>query len=216
MKSIAIFRGKHAAVHSCLLAVLWVAAMPVSVAHEDRPVLSEMTSEWQKVLAALSIPGNYRAKWLRLTEPVFSGMHWNHYVVVYTNQAVEPYRGNHKEFQRWFGDNDDWFEEEEGEGEGPNFTNFPVGTVLVKENYSVVDNKPGRLHSLSIMRKQAAGFDPALGDWEYMELEMSGNRLVKGKGSDPLLAAKCGQCHANVADRDYVFTSEMDPKLLED
>jgi hypothetical protein len=81
---------------------------------------------------------------------------------------------------------------------------FPQGALVVKAS-----PRPGGafVALVAIMRKQAPGFDPMHGDWEYVEYSRAGataafTELARG--------AVCWSCHADAEDRDWVFTP-LDP-----
>lgn len=87
---------------------------------------------------------------------------------------------------------------------------FPVGSVIVKEKLPAKDSTTPEL--LTVMIKQAKGFNPASGDWEYMVVDASGTKIEdRGK------LENCQECHVASDDADYVFrtylSSEIKSKL---
>ncbi len=145
------------------------------------------------------VPGatDYRLHWQRLTGFEYSGLHWNQFILIYTNRGMETYRRNYRDYLTWFEDPD-------AEDSLPTYASYEPGTVFFKENYSSKDGKPYQPLSITAMRKHPAGFDPEGGDWEYLQMA-EGKVLLQGKGSDPAVAKKCAGCHQNVAERDYIF-----------
>jgi hypothetical protein len=154
---------------------------------------------------------DYRKTWLRLTGFELSSLHWNQFIAVFINQSPDIYRKNHIEYLRtsqddW--DDDDEDEEEEGSGaEKNNYKTYPVGTMIAKEGYTSDKGKPGDPTFLVIMKKREPGYDPKSGNWEYMKFTTDGKTLLRGKGSEPHIMAECANCHINVAERDYIFTT---------
>jgi len=76
---------------------------------------------------------------------------------------------------------------------------YPAGTIVVKAS-----TRPERdfIGLIAIMRKRP-GFDPAHGDWEFVEYTRSGARQPFNRVAG---ADDCWDCHANATDRDWVFT----------
>lgn len=75
---------------------------------------------------------------------------------------------------------------------------FPVGSVIVKEKYTTEKSRTPEL--MTVMRKQAKGYDSKNGDWEYLVLDGATNR-VQAQGN----LATCQDCHRQMATTDYVF-----------
>lgn len=86
---------------------------------------------------------------------------------------------------------------------------FPVGTIIVKEKFALgPSKKPWNEHKLpvdakpqmlTVMTKQAKGFDTPNGDWSYQVF--SGDmRKETSAGLE-----YCAKCHTHAASRDYVF-----------
>jgi len=72
----------------------------------------------------------------------------------------------------------------------------PVGLRVVKAQY----DSAGKVTGLTVMAKMSAGYDAAHGDWFYGAYDATGTRAARqGK------LAGCIACHAQVADRDYLF-----------
>lgn len=152
---------------------------------------------------------DYRKDWIRLSGFELSALHWNQFVAVFTNQAADIYRNNYLEYVRT--SQDDYDEDEEEEDEDGNiitkYKPYPEGTVIIKEGFSSSEGKPGAPIFIVLMKKHPKGYDTTNGDWEYMKFTSDGSEIMRGKASDPAVAAQCANCHINVADRDYVFSS---------
>jgi hypothetical protein len=65
---------------------------------------------------------------------------------------------------------------------------FPQGALVVKEQYS--DMACQSLSGYTVMRKEASGYFPAGGDWQYFKLDAYGTVVSSGKD------ARCAACHA--------------------
>lgn len=141
---------------------------------------------------------NYRAEWPRLTGLQYSGMHWGQSVIVFVNQHRDIYRRNHRTYLLEF--------EEADEDETYEYTPYPVGTIFVKENFLLHIDQKAQALTLAIMIKHKPGYDPELGDWEFIQVGADGQTIVQGASSkNPAVASLCGDCHKNLADRDYIF-----------
>jgi hypothetical protein len=66
---------------------------------------------------------------------------------------------------------------------------FSAGAVIVKEQYG----DPGckSLTGFTLMRKEAAGHDPAGGDWQWQRLD------ARRRATDPGQLRRCASCHAD-------------------
>ena len=67
---------------------------------------------------------------------------------------------------------------------------LPEGTIVVKEEFAAADcDDEADLTSWNVMRKEPAGFDPALNDWRFQEVEAPSQRILFNDG------ASCRDCH---------------------
>jgi hypothetical protein len=74
---------------------------------------------------------------------------------------------------------------------------FPVGTVVVKEKLENPDSPSPEL--LTVMIKRKKGFNPEVGDWEFMTLNGDASEVTsRGK------LANCQACHLNYERNDFV------------
>ena len=78
-----------------------------------------------------------------------------------------------------------------------NFTNFPVGSVIVKQK--LLDEKNSAPDSLGIMIKRSA-VAQAEGGWEFVFVD-SGGKISRG----PKELSNCYDCHSKTTGSDYVF-----------
>lgn len=77
-------------------------------------------------------------------------------------------------------------------------TNFPVGSIIVKEKFSI--NSPDNIEVITIMIKQKKNYNPEFGDWEFAVL--GGDRLVL---SDRGRLTQCQTCHEYAKSEGFVF-----------
>jgi hypothetical protein len=81
---------------------------------------------------------------------------------------------------------------------------FPVGTLVVKEEYAGANQGCTQRVGTTLMRKEAPGYDPAHNDWHWQRLDAAGTVVLDGRGSGGLAA--CASCHAGKACRGRDFT----------
>ncbi|MBL8602659.1 MAG: hypothetical protein JNK72_12115 [Myxococcales bacterium] len=69
-----------------------------------------------------------------------------------------------------------------------------AGTTVIKEEFT----DPGctQLSALTIMQKQAAGYDPAHGDWRWQRVRVSDQAVLEDG-----VVARCWRCHDTAACR---------------
>ncbi|PCI45618.1 MAG: hypothetical protein COB51_08650 [Moraxellaceae bacterium] len=149
-----------------------------------------------------SVLKDYRTQFYRVTGFEFSGLHWNLFVAIYVSKDADIYRQNYFEYVRAYLEND----EDEDEVE-PNFGTFSVGTVFLKENFSSSEGKPGVPVFLTGMIKREPGYDPEGRDWEYFQSDKDGAIILQGSSKNPEVQSMCIECHSNMDDRDYIFST---------
>lgn len=82
---------------------------------------------------------------------------------------------------------------------------FPVGTLIVKET----EDGSGNTIEVTAMVKRGNNFNPDNNDWEWFMLIPDGNiaedndMVMRGA---TLMDGMCGACHAQVENKDYVFS----------
>lgn len=76
---------------------------------------------------------------------------------------------------------------------------FPEGSVIVKQKISN-HFEGGKPLLYTIMRKREAGFNPAVGDWEFAVVGPNGTELQAIGKLD-----SCQGCHQGKRDSDYVY-----------
>jgi hypothetical protein len=77
--------------------------------------------------------------------------------------------------------------------------NFPVGTRLVKE----VRMADGSVAMVTAMVKRGGDFNDSHRNWEWLMLTEDGKIMDRGAN---LMDNMCNGCHAQAANKDYVFT----------
>jgi hypothetical protein len=82
------------------------------------------------------------------------------------------------------------------------FPKFPPGSVIVKEKLATPDSLVPEL--LTAMVKREKGFNPEMGDWEFLTL--SGDaKTVQEQGK----LKHCSDCHSAKRDYDFVFRNYL-------
>jgi len=80
-------------------------------------------------------------------------------------------------------------------------TEFPVGSIIVKEKYSRLTG--GQVELLTIMIKREKGFDPTVGDWEFITADRE-DKVYKNVN-----LAHCISCHQQEPEKDFTFRSYL-------
>ena len=75
---------------------------------------------------------------------------------------------------------------------------FPEGSIIVKEKIRDYEARTPVLYT--IMRKRESGYNPKLGDWEFLVVGPNGSEVL-GKGR----LENCQGCHHNTPESDFVF-----------
>lgn len=141
----------------------------------------------------------YREKWSRLTGFEHSGLHWQQFVVLFSNIGEPTFQYNYNAYLAKIEDDEDEIEVE--------YKVYPLGTILLKENYASHLGKPSEPLSLTIMTKRIKGYDPNYGDWEYLQTSKDGETILQGNSQDVIVKKVCIDCHNNTAERDFIFSS---------
>ncbi len=155
----------------------------------------------------------YRKNWSRLTGFEYSGLHWKQFVTIFVNKGADIYRENYLAYLSLYRDEDDDDEDEDEETEQA-FKAYPDGTIFLKENYLAKQGKPGEPSSLTLMIKRQAGYDQQGGNWEYLQSDVNGNIIMQGNSQDPDIKSACADCHLNMAERDYIFSTFLTSKSI--
>lgn len=192
---------------SYLLACLLVIPLYYALAAEkaEDAVHPDRLSQFTVPSSLLPLLGDYRQNWTRLTGVEPSGLHWNQKVVVYTNEDADIYRHNHLTFEQLLAYDED--EAEEDEEPSFAFKTYAPGTIILKENYIANAQPFVKPASVTVMMKQDKGYDPAMGDWRFVQFDTTGHIVVDGSSQDPGVNIVCAFCHRSMADRDYVFST---------
>ena len=145
---------------------------------------------------------DYRRNFVRLTGFEYSGLHWDQFVVIYAKESQPIYQYNYLEFVRTALSEDD-----EEDDSTPEFKQYNRGDIILKENYDKQQGRPGNPVSLTYMIKREAGYDQENGNWEYVQLDLQGNTMMRGNTTNPKVKALCFGCHVNIAERDFIFSN---------
>jgi len=83
---------------------------------------------------------------------------------------------------------------------------MPVGAIIAKDALTVMDDGSVYPGPLAIMEKMPAGFDPAAGDWRYIEILPDGSALGSSDGQNRDNIQFCVDCHNSAPDgQDRLF-----------
>ena len=83
---------------------------------------------------------------------------------------------------------------------------FPVGSIIVKRKIAnSIESSEPLLYTL--MRKREAGYNPSLGDWEFVVVAANGKE-IQGIGK----LENCQSCHRQKRDSDFVFRPYLKSK----
>ncbi|MBD0325383.1 MAG: cytochrome P460 family protein [Pyrinomonadaceae bacterium] len=83
---------------------------------------------------------------------------------------------------------------------------FPVGSVIVKEKFSSKEKDAPEL--LTVMVKRESGFNPAVGDWEFMAVNGAGTKIdARGR------LESCQSCHVLMKEGDFVSRNYLPYEL---
>ncbi len=85
---------------------------------------------------------------------------------------------------------------------------FPVGTIIVKEKLTTIESKTPEL--LTVMIKRKKGFNPKIGDWEFLTFNGAGTKITaRGK------LENCQKCHLEMKDTDYISRTYLPSEIRE-
>jgi hypothetical protein len=143
---------------------------------------------------------DYQSTWERLTGFEFSGLHWRQFIVIYVNKNSDVYHRNYAEYVRLY-------LSEDTENTKSEFQPYEEGTIFLKEHYNVKKGVPKEPLTITMMIKHPAGYDPQRGDWEYVQFDASGNILMNGPSAAGKIWLNCAECHSNMKERDYIFST---------
>ena len=137
--------------------------------------------EKRYAVAKFDLAADYRG-WQRYNQaPYLSAEHGKRFVNNYANSAGRDYATLKKGMQ------------------------FPQGTVLVKDSFTVTAENKAFPGALFIMEKQAPGESPDTADWRYAGIFPDGSLIGDTRGFAPDKVEYCHQCHQRRAETDYVF-----------
>lgn len=84
---------------------------------------------------------------------------------------------------------------------------YPQGSIVVKEKLTTAESRTPEL--LTVMIKRERGYNPAVGDWEFMGLDGDGG-VVRARGK----LETCQGCHQKYSYVDYVHRGYL-PKDIQ-
>ncbi len=160
--------------------------------------------------------GLYRKNWTRLTGYEFSGLHWNQFIAIFVNKDPEIYTYNYSQYVKHYLE-DDWDDNDDFSNEEiePEFIEYKEGTIFLKEHFQSSNGKPASGTVITLMKKMKQGYDPEYGNWKYYWIDgVSGNIIQEGKSDNYTLYKSCIECHENMKERDFVFSTYALPPSL--
>jgi len=83
---------------------------------------------------------------------------------------------------------------------------FPIGSVIVKEKTGSY-SEGRKILLYTIMKKRERGFNPAIGDWEFLVVGPNGSE-VQARGK----LENCQSCHAGKPESDFIFRPYLQAK----
>ena len=114
--------------------------------------------------------------------PYVSATHGNRYVMNYANPtAADAY---------------DEFED---------IDEVPAGGVIAKNSFVIGKNGQAMVGPLFLMEKMGEGFDAQTGDWKYSMIMADGSTFGVTNGTNSSGVQFCNECHAAVAEQDYLY-----------
>ena len=147
---------------------------------------------------------DYRKEWTAVSGLKTSMVHWNKKIIIYLNDQIDVYKHNHLMNRS---DEDD---------EDKEFLSYSHGTIILKENYYSNSNNLISADSITIMVKQKDMYDIKMGSWQYIQFNAEGSILVNGSSKNKSVYQNCVQCHLNVSERDYVFSTTYTSARMDD
>ncbi len=81
----------------------------------------------------------------------------------------------------------------------------PVGSVYIKDSFSVGKNGSLSAGPIFLMEKKPVGFDKANGDWRYYLIMPNGNLMGTTKGKNSAGVKFCADCHNAAAETDFLY-----------
>ncbi|MBH64301.1 MAG: hypothetical protein CL569_18020 [Alphaproteobacteria bacterium] len=93
---------------------------------------------------------------------------------------------------------------------------MPAGALLAKDSFIVTRNGDIITGPFFLMEKMPEGWNPATGDWRYVEYTASGELTGITKGIRANKVRYCATCHARVGKKwDYMFFMPKDVRVVE-
>jgi len=86
-----------------------------------------------------------------------------------------------------------------------NLKKAPVGSVYIKDSFSVGKNGSLSAGPVFLMEKKKAGFDKENGDWRYYLILPNGNLMGTTKGKNSAGVKFCADCHNAAAETDFLY-----------
>ena len=148
----------------------------------------------QRHYAESGDPVTYRyLDWKRYNQvPYRSSQHGNNYINNYANEKARTY------------------------GRYENAGEMPAGAQIAKDSFIVTTGGDIITGSFFLMEKMPKGWNPATGDWRYVEFKADGSLTGMTKGIRANQVRFCASCHARVGKKqDSLFFMPKDVRVVE-
>lgn len=124
--------------------------------------------------------------------PYRSSQHGNNYINNYANETAKTY------------------------GRYENAGEMPAGAQVAKDSFIVTKNGDIITGSFFLMEKMPDGWNPATGDWRYVEYKADGSLTGMTKGIRTNKVRYCASCHARVSKKqDSLFFMPKEIRVVE-
>ncbi len=152
---------------------------------------------------ALYIANVENGDWTETAGPILSPSHWNYYIRTFISDELSVYANNYAAVEL------EMEQRSLGEDIDAVFTDYAVGTVLVKAHYKQADDQ--KPEKITFMIKEAYGYDPRQNNWRYVEAD-NGVVRMNGNSRDLAVYQRCIQCHESVRTRHHLYNNYLHEK----
>jgi hypothetical protein len=91
---------------------------------------------------------------------------------------------------------------------------MPVGTIVIKDSFTVTGHGQVQTGPLFLMEKMPVGFDSLAGTWRFMMLRPDGSTVGITGGVNGAAVKFCAECHARAgAGQDYLYFMPEEARL---
>ena len=99
-------------------------------------------------------------------------------------------------------------------GEYESAGKLPVGTIVIKDSFTVTGHGEVQTGPLFMMEKMPAGFKSAAGTWRFMMLRPDGSSIGMTGGAGARNVTFCAECHAKAGpEQDFLYFMPDDARV---